>query len=235
MQAFTLAEILITLGIIGVVAAMTIPTLISNYQKTSTATQLKNTFSTIAQAVRTSESENEEIAGWDLSNVNEIELFDKYLAPYLKCSKKIVNAGDIIYYSPNCKKETGLAIIRGGAAAYTLLSGVDIIVNNGEITAGTPNKGAGTAISLMIDLNGYASKPNRFGRDTFFVLLTTEKGVLMSYSDDREYGSVQRTRDQLINGPSRNNYQCNYKGRGIWCGALIQRDGWKISDDYPWK
>ena len=32
-KSFTLAEVLITLGIIGVVAAMTIPTLISNYQK----------------------------------------------------------------------------------------------------------------------------------------------------------------------------------------------------------
>ena len=32
---FTLAEVLITLGIIGVVAAMTIPTLIKTYQKTS--------------------------------------------------------------------------------------------------------------------------------------------------------------------------------------------------------
>ena len=31
-SAFTLAEVLITLGIIGVVAAMTIPTLISKYQ-----------------------------------------------------------------------------------------------------------------------------------------------------------------------------------------------------------
>ena len=38
--AFTLAEVLITLGIIGVVAAMTIPTLMTNYQKKSTATQM---------------------------------------------------------------------------------------------------------------------------------------------------------------------------------------------------
>ena len=22
---------------------------------------------------------------------------------------------------------------------------------------------------------------------------------------------------------------------GRYCGALIQHDGWKISDDYPWK
>ena len=40
-KAFTLAEVLITLGIIGIVAAMTIPTLITNYQKNITITRLK--------------------------------------------------------------------------------------------------------------------------------------------------------------------------------------------------
>ena len=40
---FTLTEVLITLGIIGVVAAMTIPNLITNYQKRSTVIQLKKT------------------------------------------------------------------------------------------------------------------------------------------------------------------------------------------------
>lgn len=32
-KSFTLAEVLITLGIIGVVAAMTLPSLIGNYKK----------------------------------------------------------------------------------------------------------------------------------------------------------------------------------------------------------
>ena len=41
--AFTLAEVLITLGIIGIVAAMTIPTLIVNYQKKQTVSKLKQT------------------------------------------------------------------------------------------------------------------------------------------------------------------------------------------------
>lgn len=44
-KAFTLAEVLITLGIIGVVAALTIPNLISHYQKEKTVTQLKKNFS----------------------------------------------------------------------------------------------------------------------------------------------------------------------------------------------
>ena len=42
--AFTLAEVLITLGIIGVVAAMTMPSLIANYKKKQAVTQLKATY-----------------------------------------------------------------------------------------------------------------------------------------------------------------------------------------------
>ena len=49
--AFTLAEVLITIGIIGVVAALTIPTLISNYQQFVLNVQFKKTYSLITQTV----------------------------------------------------------------------------------------------------------------------------------------------------------------------------------------
>ncbi len=48
---FTLAEVLITLGIIGVVAAMTIPTLISNTNGAQFKTAYKKALSTLNQAV----------------------------------------------------------------------------------------------------------------------------------------------------------------------------------------
>ena len=51
--AFTLAEVLITLGIIGVVAAITLPTLIKNYQKQVWVNQLKKEVSVLQNAVRT--------------------------------------------------------------------------------------------------------------------------------------------------------------------------------------
>ena len=50
-NAFTLAEVLITLGIIGVVAAMTIPTLISNTNGAQFKTAYKKALSTMNQAV----------------------------------------------------------------------------------------------------------------------------------------------------------------------------------------
>lgn len=49
-RGFTLAEVLITLGIIGVVAALTIPSFLSNYQKRVLTTQLQKAYSEISQA-----------------------------------------------------------------------------------------------------------------------------------------------------------------------------------------
>jgi prepilin-type N-terminal cleavage/methylation domain-containing protein len=49
--AFTLAEVLITLAIIGIVAALTIPTLVNNYQKTQYVTQLKKAYTSVNQAL----------------------------------------------------------------------------------------------------------------------------------------------------------------------------------------
>ena len=57
--AFTLAEVLITLGIIGVVAAMTLPMLIQNYQKMVLKNQFKKTYTTLFNAVKLAQSKNE--------------------------------------------------------------------------------------------------------------------------------------------------------------------------------
>jgi len=55
--AFTLAEVLITLGIIGVVAAMTIPTLIANTRASQYRSVFKKTVSVLGQAARTSQAQ----------------------------------------------------------------------------------------------------------------------------------------------------------------------------------
>ena len=67
-RAFTLAEVLITLGIIGVVAAMTLPVLISNHRKQVYVTQLKKSVSTLEQAfhLALADSEVDELGNTDL-------------------------------------------------------------------------------------------------------------------------------------------------------------------------
>lgn len=56
---FTLAEVLITLGIIGVVAAITLPMLIQNYQKTVLKSQFKKVYSEFFNAIKLAQSKNE--------------------------------------------------------------------------------------------------------------------------------------------------------------------------------
>ena len=57
-QAFTLSEVLITLGIVGVVAALTIPALLANYRKKILASRLKKSYSVIQNTINTVNTEN---------------------------------------------------------------------------------------------------------------------------------------------------------------------------------
>ena len=68
-KGFTLAEVLITLAIIGIVAAMTIPTLVNNYRKKDTTAKLKKFYSTMIQAIQLSELENGTSANWSKKDI----------------------------------------------------------------------------------------------------------------------------------------------------------------------
>ena len=77
LKGFTLAEVLITLGIIGVVAAMTLPTLISNYQKVALETAYKKGMSVIANAIQLAMAKNE--TPGDLLSLPIAQCYDKYI------------------------------------------------------------------------------------------------------------------------------------------------------------
>ena len=93
---FTLAEVLITLGVIGVVAAMTMPTLIKHYQQHETVNRIKQTYSILSNAVRMSETENGLLETWEIPNTyfdtNTYtygkRFFEQYLKPYIKVTKE---------------------------------------------------------------------------------------------------------------------------------------------------
>lgn len=86
--AFTLAEVLITLGIIGVVAAMTVPTLVSKVSKREIETKLKEDYSILAQVNKMMIADgvylNPQVA--DGSNTAIKQWFDSYMLPYMNIS-----------------------------------------------------------------------------------------------------------------------------------------------------
>lgn len=91
--AFTLAEVLITLGIIGVVVALTMPTLIQNHKRQENITRIKKVYSILQQDVELAKVENGDIENWDW-NLNLNDFVETYLLKDLKIIK-------------NCKTQTG--------------------------------------------------------------------------------------------------------------------------------
>lgn len=209
---FTLAEVLITLGIIGIVAAITMPTIITNYQKKVTVERLKSAYSLLNQAIQLSENHNGSIGEWNLYD-EQNNFFDKYILPYMNTVNKKA------MFSPS--KAYAFNTIDGnpcrGGSLRVATNGVGFIpfVSSGSNYAW-----------IMIDINGLKG-PNRLGRDVFATLLTKEKLVM---------GWGATNKNEIINA---DNYGCK-KGlpiayyAGFNCGTLIMQDGWQITSNYPW-
>ena len=232
--AFTLAEVLITLGIIGVVAAMTMPSLIANYQKKQTVTQLKKAYSTLSQALVAAQQEYGDMSGWEYSGMNlEFEetndalnnFVHKYLEPHIKILEYCY--GDSSNKSCFYKNYSRGGVVRNNSSPTS--NAASFIMNDGVVVSLAFNNDGngkfGGELFVKVDLNG-KKRPNMYGKDIFVLVFQP------SYSKIKMYGEGQ-TLQTLLNA----NKGCNKNNSvfaGEFCGALIQYDGWEISDDYPW-
>ncbi len=223
--AFTLAEVLITLGIIGVVAAMTLPALIQNHRKHVVEVRLKKFYTEINQAVKMAEVQYgdkkdwfEDLRGAQLDDNGEPipgtseqeKWFNKYLAPYLVITKtKILPDGSFMVYFPN------------GSALKALKH-------------------------TTRDWHFIPTKPDKckaFGICKFtFNFNPSNNTEYWKYHKDKGFEPFKYswggTLEQLENACYKN--QCLYTSSSAECGkfyctALIQYNGWKIPDDYPYK
>lgn len=234
---FTLSEILITIGIIGIIATITIPPLINNYRKQMTVKKLKKTYSTLTQAIKMSEAENGSISGWERNT--KLEFWQTYIFPYLKVVD-IKEFGQIkpkiSYTRANGTKETMFTPFSSKSIVATLLDGSILILG----TESDISKG--TSLTFGIDING-TQKPNIIGIDFFMFAMLFDNDndkypKLVPYGAYKtsDYPFGEMTRENIINTKgSIYSYACSKQGRGQFCSALIMLDNWQIAKDYPWR
>lgn len=224
-HAFTLAEVLITLGIIGVIAALTLPTLLANYQKKQIAVQLKKAYSVMSQAVKMSEIENGDADGWDY-NLNAKTFYERYIQKYLsKTSElKFSEYKNTVTYKNMNGTNCSEAWCTTGASHYVMLSDGSVI--------GFSDHLGGNYKAFSVDINGY-KKPNVTGKDYFIYTIQGKYGVTpYGYANTNGVGyGTTYDREVIKEGNFRS---CNKNGTGVWCSGLILTDGWEIKDDYPW-
>ncbi|MBR1753622.1 type II secretion system protein, partial [bacterium] len=98
LRGFTLAEVLITLGIIGVVAALTIPTLMQKIDERETVSKLKKAYSTLTNAYSLISAEKGEPTKW--LQTNEDDEIGNIFAQYLNVAKNCGTASGCLNSAP---------------------------------------------------------------------------------------------------------------------------------------
>lgn len=215
--AFTLAEVLITLGIIGIIAALTLPALIQKQQERETIVRLKKFYSVISEAVKMAELQNGSIESWGWSS-NSLDTtgaqnFINILSPSLKIIK---NCG--IKKNEGCfPKNTAYKYLNG--KDYYTYDNTDTLakakLNDGTMIAvenysacksviGTSRELKSVCGTIVIDINGEKA-PNQLGKDTFWFWITKYGVIPFGVPESTDY----------------NFNSCNSDNKGYSCAAWV--------------
>ena len=216
--AFTLSEVLITLGIIGVVSTLTLPNLTNSYRRNVAMTKIEKGYAQLAQAYEQSLEDNGtadmEIPDSHYSDsYASTAYFYKHWKPYLKspilcktyreCGYSSGSAGEI----HDKTGDTIYSLYESGGkdrhAVFMTNEGIVYIISI-------------SGYYIYMDINGGKS-PNVLGKDVFRLEISEQDGIMPDGYDSDE------TKEQL-------KAECYDNGYG--CLEYFRRNGWEAPSDY---
>ena len=184
-KGFTLAEVLITLGVIGVVAALTLPSLIANHQKKVTITRLKKAYTVLSQGLIQSQLVNGNYDTWPVGqDVVVDDYFNTYFKPFYNGIKICETATDCGY-----KARYPWNNLSGEQIGWGLFSDdtrILFVLNDGTVVfipVSHPDPSGDpfflNYLLVYVDVNG-ALSPNVLGHDVFLYQMDS-KNTLRPY------------------------------------------------------
>ncbi len=191
-SAFTLAEVLITLGIIGVVAAMTLPTLVNDKQNKELQTQFKKTYSELNQVARLFYNDNGISVSEYTAYTNGQNNLKKFLNEFPKYMKGVSVISDWThndYDEDNTQIDTMPYPIHAVTGSKDVKMICDVSGFRSDISGrlyafnDPPNAGQNGPV-VCVDING-EKKPNRYGMDIFLFVFTTDGFVIPMGQDNK--------------------------------------------------
>lgn len=202
--AFTLTEIMIAVGIIGIVSALTIPTMINNYQKQANVVQLRkvlNEISAAADMLITEEGKQYLIHTSLYTNGDGV---DNFMNSKFKVIKQSSSDGNCFYSGAYKNLDGGSDFYDcGGGQSYLLANSAAVCPQiRGLVDEHT------ISMYWQIDING-SEGPNTGGRDMFLVAMNPN--------------------GEIVPAPSSYlNQSCEVSYRGQGCYQRLIDSNWKM-------
>lgn len=182
-KAFTLAEVLIVIGIIGIIANMTIPTLVKETTAQQRISMLQKTYSEMSQAFTTAVNENGPITDWGIDHGVYAQFMSKYLKMIQICNEtagqgcfakgvmyRTLDGGDDAVYDNTIDGNSNCRLADGAAVNF------HIVFPACDRVAGTSPSLSAVCGYIMTDVNGDKG-PNMQGHDYFFFWIN-KNGVI---------------------------------------------------------
>ena len=213
-QAFTLSEVLITLSIIGIVAALTVPNMVNNYQKEAQAIQIRKAVNEMTNAVDLlmTEEGKTKFSQTSVFTGKQPDGSPGSLTNFIKSHFKVAAE-----YNAFASKYKSIS----GAHSPFACDGSQFLLSNG---VGLCVKTSNNQLHVYVDTNGQ-DKPNISGRDLFAYYVNSQGQVVGdngsssgSSTDEYGYSTGDSSGDTCLDGT-----------KGAGCLTRLMGSNWKMN------
>ena len=231
-RAFTLAEVLVTLGIIGVISAMTLPTLTKNHQRKVYVTQLQKVYNEFSQASDSFVTSNNAVNLME-AGLNSQAAVNRFIQSQMKTVKNCETTFTDCFAS-EYKNMNGAAMTNFNAAnssCYALPSGASVCLTY----MGRIRLIGNGFVNILVDVNGKQG-PNILGRDLFVMGMEDDGTIISTFNNvHRVCIPSAANYDECVAENNKTNLQkCQSattmlagSDAGYWFAELLD-DGWQM-------
>lgn len=233
---FSLAELLIAVAIIGVIAALTIPGVIANYQRKALLTQLQKNYVELQESLLILKTENYQkgLYGSSLNKKSSTSIRNsagKFLLGYYKITQdcetdtqpcfasKYADLSTMTYSDYSCE---GYSVVVAGGAAICIVPASITEEEVSDGTGATTTKETKNPAVVYIDVNG-SKEPNIGGRDMFTFNIYEDFTIDEVDPASTDLSSIETERNNLYDE------NCLSSSIGKGCFAKILNDDWEMN------
>ncbi|MBR1460028.1 prepilin-type N-terminal cleavage/methylation domain-containing protein [bacterium] len=173
-KAFTLAEVLITLTIVGTIAALTVPQVIQDYKYKLYTTQLKKVYAEVSEAVETAKTNENTDHFYQTKAFSETSNADVGAQFFLTNYFAHIDADTAANLASPAEGDLQFTSMDDAVIESNLIGGIGYCIKTKSSSIICANYDEGGVLNVVTDVNGLKNPPNTAGRDIFSMHIDAE-------------------------------------------------------------